>query len=271
MPDENKDASEALTIIPLAPTTFSEAMEMSTVLASSKLLAEELRGKRADVLVTLLLGAEVGLSPMMSLRSIYVVKGKPTMSADLMVAICLASPLCEYFRRLEDPPEDAEVYVTRRAGDKEMRATFTMEDAEKAKLVRTDSTWTKHPKAMLRARAKSILARDVYPDLLHGFYSSEEAEEFDEDESELTAPEAPTEPAPVEDAELVDETEPAEADEEEDDLAVEIAALRKLLESGPYDEDLLSRLNKIPEGDEKADLRRIYSCALAPTPAKAGS
>src|SRR5690349_21554815 len=85
------------------PATFEKAMEMASVLANATILPPDLANKEANVLIILMTGHELGLTPMQSLRGIYVVKGKPFISADLMVARCLSRrDLCEYFITVEN-------------------------------------------------------------------------------------------------------------------------------------------------------------------------
>src|SRR5687767_4710742 len=52
----------------------------------------------ASVVVALQFGAELGLSPMASLRNVHVFSGKPLPSADLLAAVALSHPDCHYFR-----------------------------------------------------------------------------------------------------------------------------------------------------------------------------
>ena len=114
-------------------------------------------------------GAEMGITPMRSLRGIHIVQGKPVLSADLMAAMAMASPECEYLtiKRLD---ETACVYVTQRRGAPEVvEMAFTMDDAKVAGLLK-NPTWKKYPKAMLRARAVATICRAVYPDVLMGVY-----------------------------------------------------------------------------------------------------
>ena len=168
------DNSKALAIVPRDITEFSSLADR---FAKSTLIPSDLRAKPEDVFVTLLAGQELGLAPMASLRAIHVVKGKPILSADAMVAVVLGRGACEYFTCIEE--SDASVtYETKRTGAPHpQRSTWTMADAKRAKLDGGDN-WTKYPRAMLKARCKAALARDVYPDVLAGCYEESEAAEF---------------------------------------------------------------------------------------------
>lgn len=168
------DNGKALAIV---PTDIDGFGALAARFAKSALIPDALRNKEADVFVTLLAGHELGLPPMAALRGIHVISGKPILTADTMVALVLSSGACEYFILVEGDDESA-TYETKRVGaPHSSRQTWTMSDAKRASLL-SNANWTKNPRAMLRARAKSILARDVYPDVLAGCYEEGEAAEI---------------------------------------------------------------------------------------------
>lgn len=157
----------------VVPTSWDEAERMAKVAAASQLAPTDLRGKPRDVMIVLMYGEELGLSPMSALRSIYVVKGKPTLSADAMLALVRGSDACQWWRFVELGPERV-TCETLRVGDPEpTRLTWTIEDARRAGLLGSQ-TWKSYPRAMLRARCVSELARAVYPDVVAGLYTPEE-------------------------------------------------------------------------------------------------
>lgn len=130
--------------------------------------------KRAEEAVVLLLtGRELGLSPMQSLRGIYVVGGKPVLSADLMVAVVRRSGLCRSWRVLKSTAAECTI-ETQREGETEVaRKTWTAEDAKRAGLL-GKGTWAQYPAQMLRHRVAADLAREVYPDVILGLYTDDE-------------------------------------------------------------------------------------------------
>jgi len=162
---------------PFAPTGIEQAEKLALTLSKSTLLPEPLRGKPADVLVTLITGHELGLSPMQALRGMHVINGKAVMSADLMIALVLKHrDVCAFFRLVESTDAVA-TYQTQRQGSEPVSLSWTVEQARKAGLA-DKGTWKAHPAAMLRARCSSALARAVYPDLVLGVYDPDEAAEF---------------------------------------------------------------------------------------------
>lgn len=184
----------------IIPRTLDEVIILAEKLSKSSLLPEALRNKVPEVMMQIMAGQELGFAPMAALRSFSIITGKPVMSADAMVAIVLGSGKCEYFRRVSESATEV-TYVTKRIGQPEQKCQWTMEMAKVAALHQKDN-WRTYPRAMLASRAKSELARDVYPDVLAGVYTSEELEPSrpivpptDAIDAEFT--EAPTTPTPT--------------------------------------------------------------------------
>lgn len=158
-------------------TSMGDLMTFAKTIAASGLIPDAYRGKPADILVTLVTGRELGISPMQSLRGIHIIKGKAVMSADLIVALCKRSPSCKYFVLVASDNQSA-TYETHRNGDPSpCKMDFTMEDARTARLI-GNPTWSKYPAAMLRARCMTSLARVVYPDICFGLFETDEGHDI---------------------------------------------------------------------------------------------
>lgn len=154
------------------PSDIDGAIRLANILIASRLMPEALRTPEAAFAV-IMTGRELGLTTMQSIRSIHVIKGKPVMSADLMIALAKRSPECIYFRLVESTDTIA-TYETKRTGDTEpTRLSFTIEQARTAELM-GNGTWKKFPAAMLRARCAAALCRIVYADRLLGVYETDE-------------------------------------------------------------------------------------------------
>lgn len=180
------------------PANVDDVWRMATMLAKADIIPDVLRGKPSDVLVTLLSGREMGLSAMQSLRMIYVVKGRPFIGAQLKIAMVKKSPECLYFRCVETTSQKA-TFETERKDEGKTSITFTIEDATRAGLAGRVSrsgepdNWSKYPATMLRWRAASQLADLVYPDIIGGIGTTDEAEELEANERsrEVRPPPAP--------------------------------------------------------------------------------
>lgn len=163
-------------IVVITPRTFDEAKSMSSTLAKASLLPQALRGKEADVLMTVMAGAELGLGPILSIRSIHVIEGKPTLSADLIAALCLRrADVCEYLTPVESNSTKATYSAKRKGAPAPVTMSFTIDEAKQAGLA-GKGNWLKYPAAMLRARCISAICRAVFPDLVGGLYDSDSAE-----------------------------------------------------------------------------------------------
>lgn len=166
----------------LDPVLVKEYSQLSMFLQDARCLPAAVRKSPADVCLVLLTGHELGIGPAQALRDIHIIEGKPSLSASLMVALVLRSGCARYFRLVETTPQSA-TYETQRHGEPgRQQLTFTIQEARQAGLLdrgksdemRRMNNWNRYPSAMLRARAKSSLAREVYPDVLAGFYTPDE-------------------------------------------------------------------------------------------------
>jgi hypothetical protein len=239
------------TALVITPHTFAEAQSLATSLAASDLLPLALRKKVPDVLMTIMAGQELGIPPIAALRTINVIDGKTVLSADIMVAVVRGRGACEYFKRISASDTEA-TYETKRRGDAQpQRVTWTIEQAKKAGLHLKDN-WRLYPRAMLSSRAKSELARDVYPDVLAGCYTDDEISE-----STSAPPRVSNANADVVDAEIV---EPSPADvspvgdaptPDPSPITIETNEIMLALADAPDEEAvkaLAARCNLVPKG-----------------------
>jgi hypothetical protein len=158
---------------PFVPNNLAELYSLCDYLAKSDLMPEALRGKPANCAIVIMTGHELGLGPMLSARTINVIKGKSSLSADLMGALVQRSPVCEYFMPVESTATQATYETKRRGHPKPVRLSWTMKQAQAAGLT-SQPNYRAYPEAMLRARCEAALARMVYPDIVAGIYDPDE-------------------------------------------------------------------------------------------------
>lgn len=176
---------ETLTTLELAP----EAWKLASRVADTEFVPKALRGKPEAVLACILAGHEAGLSPMTSLRSIHVIEGRPSMSAELMRAIVQRAGHDIW---VEETTTTRAIVAGQRSGsERVLKITWTEDDARRAQLLGKD-VWKKYPAAMLVARASAQLARMLFPDVLAGIsHAYEELVDGSADEiGEMGPPEA---------------------------------------------------------------------------------
>lgn len=156
------------------PASLEEGFRMAKILVDSGLTP---RGVDTPSKVFLIMaqGRELGLSTMQSLTNLYVVEGKVSLSSDLMAALVLKSPVCEYLRPVEVTDQRC-TYAAKRKGGVEFRYSFSWEDANKAGLT-SRQTYKQNPADMLRHRALSKTVRAVFPDVISGLYTRDEVED----------------------------------------------------------------------------------------------
>ena len=163
-----------------APTTMTEAIQFSEMLASSNMIPKQYQGKPNDVLVCVQWGYEMGLAPMQALQNIAVINGKPSVYGDAAMALVQASPVCEDIEEFFEGEggELTAVCVAKRKGRKPVTAKFSVEDAKRAGLWGKQGPWTQYPKRMLQMRARGFALRDAFPDVLKGLITIEEALDY---------------------------------------------------------------------------------------------
>jgi len=201
-----------MTTLPtLAPKSMGEAIEFSKMISSSGMVPAAYKGKPQDILVAIQWGYEVGLQPMQALQNIAVINGKPSIYGDAAIALVKADPRCRGVKEtIEGEGEKmvARCVVRRAYGDEieETEATFSVDDAKRAKLWGKQGPWSQYPKRMLAMRARGFAIRDAFPDAMKGMITAEEAQDYPtKAPRDVTpAPEPLPEPEPKIEAEIQD-------------------------------------------------------------------
>lgn len=164
----------------LHPDTWAMFGRIANTVADTDFVPKGLRQKPSAVMACLLYGHALGLHPSVSLTEVYVIDGRPSISAALMAGKIRESG--HSLRREEVRDEQGKITgvtaVGVRADGGEDSYTFTLEMASRAGLLSKDN-WKKYPEAMLWARACSQLARMLFSDVFLGqaTYTPEEIEE----------------------------------------------------------------------------------------------
>lgn len=229
--------------VPLAG--LDEAFRLSKNLALASVLPDSLRGKPSDVLAIVLYGQELGLAPMQAIQGIYVVRGKPQLSAQLWTALCRRAGHSVKWGERTD--KSATVTITRGdAPDDPLTETFTIEDAVKAGLceikdgnVRARSQqgkptpWETYTRTMLANRAISNAGKLQCPEVAMGFAIEGDYDYVPDDAApiEVTPPEHHGDTVPM-DAEVVDEPSPVDDPEK---VAAALDAIEAEYAQSPLD------------------------------------
>lgn len=177
------DEPAAITRPAAAPVDFGALWQMAGALVPTGMLPDWIKTP-GQACAIILAGQELGMAPMRALRSLQMVKGKVTESADSQLARFKSDGGRAVFETLTET--EAVLRLRHPNGDEHVE-TFTLEDARKAGLAGQGGMYQKYPKAMLRSRAITAGLKSIGWEGGSGVY----------DPSELPAFEAPR---PVADA-----------------------------------------------------------------------
>jgi len=192
-------------VLAIVPQTFEETMRIGRAVVASGLAPAALIGRlegddaAAAVAVAIMSGAELGLKPMVALRSFTVINGKPALYGDGLINVVRMSGKVAYLRTGCDERNGKMVgYCEAKRLDtgEDKRVEFSQSDAERAGLWQTkalvmkwnkfdkkheekpnDSPWYRYPQRMLAWRAAGYCLRELFGDVLGGI-----RDEFEERE-----------------------------------------------------------------------------------------
>lgn len=175
-----------------------DQMAYAQAIAQSNIIPDAYRNKAANVMVAMNFGQSMGLSPAESLYRIAVIKGKPTMSAEL-----IAAQVRKAGHKLRIKKDEAAQSVTAtvvRCDDPDYPISVTRDIAwARAMGLAGNDNYRKQPMTMLTWRAITAVAREACPEALFGVaYTPDEMHDMDA----APAPEPAPEPAPVPVADL---------------------------------------------------------------------
>ncbi|NRA03547.1 MAG: hypothetical protein HRU00_13205 [Myxococcales bacterium] len=154
---------------------MDDVYRFCATVAGSQLVAAK---SPEQAMVIVLAGREYGLSPMAALMNCHLIKGKFSMSADMMAAV--ANRKGAIIELIETDAKKATYSFAGGGRAKPIKFSFTIDDAKRAGMYRDDlkagDNWRAHTKAMLRARALSQGIRAAYPGMMSGAYLRDELE-----------------------------------------------------------------------------------------------
>lgn len=191
--DQMKAAAQMILDSKLAPDHFYEKKPDGK--------PDYTQGNVASVILVCTHGHDLGLKPLVSLQHIIPVKGLLSIKGDAAKSLIFSSGKLQQGSWKEVisgsiQGEDMLVSITATRSDtKETKTSkFGVEDAKRAglwigaeKLRGQDgwkyqaSAWYKYPQRMLTYRCLGFLARDLFPDVLMGTYTTEEAMDMTSD------------------------------------------------------------------------------------------
>ncbi len=206
--------------------TLSEQISIAEALAPSDIIPASYQGKPANIVVAMEFGQSMGLSPAESLYRINVIKGKPTMSAELVAAQVRKAG--HKLRISKDVAHNSVTCTIVRADDPDYPFTVTRDAAWAKQMGLTSKdNYQKQPLTMLTWRAITACAREACPEALFGAgYTPDELHDFDTPEPVPVA--AQVEPV----AQPQPAQEPAQPQQQQPQPQADLEPLRDLFQ--PY-------------------------------------
>lgn len=180
-PNDNQHRKVAVStggkIAAFVPQTLEEAWRLAGALASSGMTPKSYGSDQNKIMVGMMAGAEVGLTPMASLQSIAVIGNNPSLWGDGALGLIQASGLLEDMAE-DDDGNTATCTMKRKGRSTPIVRTFSMEDAKKAGLAGKAGPWTQYPARMRQMRARAFAMRDGFADVLRGLHIAEEVRDY---------------------------------------------------------------------------------------------
>lgn len=270
-------------VMAIVPQTFEETFRVARAvymggLAPAALVAK-LEGDAAisAVTVAIMSGAELGLQPMVALRSFTVINGRPALYGDGLINVVRQSGKVAYLRTGCDVRDGQMIgwcEAKRNDTEEDKRVEFSQADAIRAGLWSdqptvekfwngvskgmkpNDSPWFRYPQRMLAWRAAGYCLRELFGDVLGGIRDEFEAREIADAEMIDVTP-ALTPPSPPEPPEVANAQTPADqAGDTNDDDSGPIFDPDKFM--ADLEKDLAAALDadSIEEAWDQADVER---------------
>lgn len=159
---------------------FEIAQRMAKALAESDLVPSVYKGKLSNCLVALEIAQRCQASVLMVMQNLYIVQGKPSWSAQYIIAALNACGKFSPLRFRMDGADKCRAYAV------ELRTEEVLEGPEVSIAMakaegwydKNGSKWKTMPEVMLRYRAASFFGKLYAPELLMGLQTKEENEDI---------------------------------------------------------------------------------------------
>ena len=165
---------------------FSRAYKLAQVISTADIIPDNYKNKAADCAIAIDMADRMGVSPMMVMQNLYVVKGKPSWSGQACKALIEG---CGKFK----PGSIRPVYFGDKGtdsrgcflsalwadtGDKVEGPEVTLKMARAEGWIGKNPKWTNMPELMLAYRASAFFARVYCPEVLMGVHVEGEGEDI---------------------------------------------------------------------------------------------
>ena len=163
-------------------SAFEDAQRMAKVLVTSKLVPTAFQNNLGDCMIALEMANRMGVNPIAVMQNLYIVHGKPSWSAQFIVAAINQSGRFKttimYEVTGEGDSKGCIAYAFDFEGNRVDSPRVTVEMAKKEGwYTKNGSKWQTMEDLMLRYRAATFFGRLYTPDLLMGMQTKEEIDD----------------------------------------------------------------------------------------------
>lgn len=162
---------------------FIMANQMAKALSASTIVPRDYQGNEANSMVAIEIANRLRTSPLMVMQNLNVIQGRPSWSAQFLIAMVNGSKLYDMELQYDEKkdkngkPFSCLCWTTKK-GRRVDGITIDMDMAEdEGWLGKNGSKWKTMPAVMLRYRAASFFVRMNCPELALGYYTREEVED----------------------------------------------------------------------------------------------
>lgn len=205
-----------------------------------------------QAVVKIMAGLEMGLGSISSLQSLHIIKGRITMSANLIAARCKANPKYDYIvKRIDQKGCSIEFYQYEPSGEKLLLGEFSFDEDDRKAASLNGDNWRKYPKAMFFARCISQGVRIHCPDVFFGntVYTPDELDEH----ADVDAVVEVVDPASKEEA-----VEKIQSQLQEDAVEAEVVEVPAKKEKPDLEKAFWNYLEECKRHKERITNRRYY-------------
>ena len=156
------------------------AGQMAQALSQSTIVPKDYQGNQANAMVAIEIANRLQTSPLMVMQNLYVIQGRPSWSAQFLIASVNGSGKYDMELQYDEKSDkDGKPFScqcwTMKDGRKVSGPVIDMEMAKAEGWVgKPGSKWKTMPQIMLRYRAASFFARMNCPEMTLGFYTKDE-------------------------------------------------------------------------------------------------
>ena len=165
----------------IIPQDVDQAYRLANIIATADMAPKSYGRDANKIMVAIMHGMEVGLTPLAALQSIAVINGSPAIWGDGALALVQGSGLLADIAESIEGEGDArfaECSARRVGRDTPIVRTFSVADAKKAGLWGKSGPWQTYPERMMQMRARSWTLRDGFADVLRGLGVVEERQDM---------------------------------------------------------------------------------------------